>query len=65
MKSGNGKIPYEFLKHGWQNLTDRERRIIQHALNRAAAKRDTRQRLDDERTFGERLADRLAQYGGS
>lgn len=54
-----------FLEHGWSNLTERERNIIQHVLIRAAARQDVEQRIDDERTLGERLSDRLAAFGGS
>jgi|SoiMethySBSTD1v2_1073268.scaffolds.fasta_scaffold840778_2 uncharacterized membrane protein len=46
-------------------LGDLERRIFTHVLRRKHTSRDTTAQFDAELTFGERLADRIATFGGS
>ena len=53
------------LKHDWSQLTELERSVIKHFIDRARISRNTNQTFDDERTFGQRLADRIAAFGGS
>ncbi|HWA41152.1 MAG TPA: DUF1003 domain-containing protein [Gemmatimonadales bacterium] len=52
------------LRTEWEDLSDAERRVIEAVLKRATISRDPGVGVDD-RTFGERLADRIAQFGGS
>jgi uncharacterized membrane protein len=52
-------------RHAWEHLADRERRIVEAVLHRAPVARDTNQAFIDERTFGQRMADRIAGFGGS
>ena len=47
------------------HLAERERRIVDAILRRTHVTRDINQTYLDERTFGERLADRIASFGGS
>ena len=54
-----------YLKKGWDNLTERERKVVDRVLERATISRNTYKQLLDERTFGERIADRIAEFGGS
>lgn len=48
-----------------RRLAERERRIVDAILRRTHVTRDINQTYLDERTFGERLADRIASFGGS
>ncbi|HEU4570526.1 MAG TPA: DUF1003 domain-containing protein [Gemmatimonadales bacterium] len=53
------------LRKEWDHLSPRERRVIEAVLNRLPVSRNTEAEFRDARTFGERLADRIAQFGGS
>ena len=46
-------------------LGDLERRIFTHVLHRKRTSRDTTAQFEAQLTFGERLADRIATFGGS
>ena len=52
------------LRTEWAQLSDGERRVIEAVLKRATISRDPGE-VVDTRSFGERLADRIAQFGGS
>ena len=49
----------------FSGLGELERRIFTHVLRRKRTSRDTTAQFDAELTFGERLADRIASFGGS
>ena len=56
--------------HRWfgkspENLTDRQRRVLERALARKTLSKNTNTAFDSEMTFGERLADHVASFGGS
>jgi len=53
------------LRREWSTLTAGERRVIEHVLLRAPVTRDTNQEFTGARRFGERMADRIAAFGGS
>jgi uncharacterized membrane protein len=55
----------EILGNSEVNLTARERRVLQAILRKTVISRNVHQELHDDRTFGERIADRVAQFGGS
>jgi uncharacterized membrane protein len=55
----------EILESPEVNLTKFERHVLQSILKKNTVSRDTQSEFDDNRTFGERLADRVAQFGGS
>lgn len=59
------EISQRFLKRGWDKLTERERNVIERVVNRATISRNTYRQFEDERTFGDRVADRIAAFGGS
>lgn len=64
----NSKAEYlaeNFLKREWKNLTERERKVIESFINRSHVSRNINQTFKDERTFGERVADGVAAFGGS
>lgn len=53
------------LRREWDQLAARERRIVEAVLRRKPVARDTNQTFMDERTFGQRMADDIASFGGS
>jgi uncharacterized membrane protein len=53
------------LHTDWEALGEAERRVIQAVLRRGTISRDPEAAAMDDRTFGERLADRIAKFGGS
>jgi uncharacterized membrane protein len=46
-------------------LTERERRVIDRFLQRKRVSRNTNQEFTESLTFGQRVADRVASFGGS
>lgn len=55
----------EMLDSPEVKLTSFERHVLQSILKKNTVSRDTQTEFDDNRTFGERLADRVAIFGGS
>src|SRR5258705_9162219 len=54
------------LRTEWDKLSSRERRVVEAILNRALISRNPDAEATAEvRTFGEQLADKIAQFGGS
>jgi uncharacterized membrane protein len=47
------------------DLTKREQEMIRRILQRSHVARNTNKEFDDQLTFGQRLADRVASFGGS
>lgn len=47
------------------DLTKREQEMIRHILQRSHVSRNINKEFDDQLTFGQRLADRVASFGGS
>ena len=48
-----------------QALSERERQVIQQLGESGPVSRDTNRQFDSDLTFGQRLADRVASFGGS
>ncbi len=57
--------PEHLLKREWEHLAARERRIVEAVLHRRSVARDVHQDYLEQRSFGERMADRIAAFGGS
>ena len=55
----------EILDDSEINLNRREKRVLQSILKKNVISRNTHREFDDERTFGERVADKVAMFGGS
>ncbi|MCJ2105585.1 DUF1003 domain-containing protein [Methylobacterium sp. E-041] len=55
----------QLMEAGLEGLSERERRVILHVAKRRYVSRDVNRVLVEHQTFGERLADRVAQLGGS
>ena len=54
------------LRTEWEHLSTRERRVMDAVMNRAMISRNPEAEATKEgRTFGELLADKIAQFGGS
>ena len=53
------------LRREWSALSDVERRVLDAVRHRATVSHDPLARAQDRRTLGERLADRIAAFGGS
>ena len=54
-----------FLGKGEKTLTKRERQVLERALGKRALSQDTSAVFDEKSTFGQRLADGVASFGGS
>jgi uncharacterized membrane protein len=55
----------EILESPEINLSRFERHVLQSILKKNTVSRDTQREFDDNRKFGEKLADQVAQFGGS
>src|SRR5215207_3777789 len=55
----------EILESEAVNLTAREKRVLQSILRQTPISRNTHRDFCDDRTFGERVADKVAVFGGS
>ena len=53
------------LEIGYDDLPLRERQVIERVAKRLAVSRDVSASFEQGRTLGERLADRIAAFGGS
>ncbi len=59
------QLARQLLDSGLTCLSDREQRIILHIAKRLHVTQNVNSVLEEKQTFGERLADRVAQFGGS
>jgi uncharacterized membrane protein len=55
----------QLLDSGLASLSEREQRVIALIAKRSQVARNVNNVLEAQQTFGERLADRVAQLGGS
>ncbi len=53
------------LRRGTDALPTSERAVVERFLGREHVSRDTSREFEDERTLGQRVADRVATFGGS
>lgn len=53
------------LQTGYDDLEDREKRILRRVAKRIAIAQNVNERFREKMTFGQRLADRVASFGGS
>lgn len=54
-----------FFQKEWHELSEIEKRVVQSVAEKKKISRDLNRTLNDERTFGERTADKVATFGGS
>ena len=60
-----GTAAERFLDKGATALDARERRVLEKALSRQTLSQDTSMTFDEDASFGQRLADGVASFGGS
>jgi uncharacterized membrane protein len=58
-------LAHQLLEGGFTRLSDREQRVIAHVAKHCHISRDVNAVHEQSQTFGERLADKVAQFGGS
>ncbi|MGO4834480.1 DUF1003 domain-containing protein, partial [Rhizobiaceae sp. 2RAB30] len=56
---------HRYLGKPFEQLTERERAVFQRLLSRRAIARDANQSFDEKLTRAQRMADRVAEFGGS
>jgi uncharacterized membrane protein len=54
-----------FLGKGEKALTRSERQVLEQAIGTRALSQDSSTLFDEKSTFGQRLADQVAAFGGS
>ena len=54
-----------FLHKEWEHFTEFEKRVVEKVSKKHVVSREPKLIYDDDRTFGERVADRVAKFGGS
>jgi uncharacterized membrane protein len=59
------RVSERILQRSHPQLGEREKRVAQHLHERIPISRNTVQQFDAELTFGQRIADRVAAFGGS
>jgi uncharacterized membrane protein len=65
MTSTNRDDAAAFLRRTWQDLSERERRVIERHVERRHVSRDVNHEFDAQLTVGQRVADSVAAFGGS
>jgi len=63
--STSESLAKRFLRNEWSKLTAKERRVVDAILERATLSRNASLELNEQRTLGQRVADRVAVFGGS
>ncbi len=64
-KNQKEELANRLLGRNWESLSEREKRVIEHLGERQHISHDTNQEFDTKLTFGQRLADKVAAFGGS
>ncbi len=59
------QLAEKFFKRGLDELDVREKKILERVLRRGKISRDTNEDFDNNLTFGQRIADKVASFGGS
>ena len=59
------QLAEQLLATGLDKLSERECRVITGVAERSQVSRDVNSAFDEKQTFGDRLADRVAMFGGS
>ena len=59
------EIAEKLFHSTYEDLGERERKVARHLAARTHIARNTSQEFADQMTFGQRLADRVATFGGS
>ena len=65
MSQREHEIAEKLFHSKYEDLGERERKVARHLATRTHIARNTSQEFADQLTFGQRLADRVATFGGS
>lgn len=65
MSVGSENNQQGFFAREWQKLSDVERRVVESLLRREHISKDVVAEMEDDRTFGQKVADMVAAFGGS
>ena len=65
MATDLNKLAKDLLFTDLEDLTEREKQVLEKFVSHRRISRNVNREFDQETTFGERLADRVAQFGGS
>ncbi|HVG18363.1 MAG TPA: DUF1003 domain-containing protein [Blastocatellia bacterium] len=58
-------IAKKSFRAGFDSLSEREQKVLRHFVDRLHISRNTNSDFQEQSTFGQRLADRVAAFGGS
>ena len=59
------RLSEKFFGRGLNELGEREKGILERVLRRGKVSRDTNEDFDKAQTFGQKVADKVASFGGS
>ena len=59
------KLSEKFFGRGLNELGEREKGILERVLHRGKVSRNTNEDFDQAQTFGQKVADQVASFGGS
>jgi uncharacterized membrane protein len=59
------ELAQQLLKTGFDTLSERERRVIARIAKRNPVSQDINRAFEEKQSVGDRLADRVASFGGS
>ncbi len=59
------KLAERLLKKGYGDLPEREQRVLRRIAKRMAISRNVNEAFEDQLSVGDRVADRVAAFGGS
>jgi uncharacterized membrane protein len=59
------QLAIKLLQREWDSLNEQEKRVVETLVRRGQISRNINVYVDDKRTFGERVADGVAAFGGS
>jgi len=65
MNSNLRDVANRLFKLGYNTLTEQEKKVIHHLAERLHISRNINREFDEKLTFGQRLADGVAVFGGS
>jgi uncharacterized membrane protein len=59
------QLAKQLLESGFTDFSDREKRVITQIASRLHVARDLNRTIEERQTFADRVADRVARFGGS
>ncbi len=59
------QLSLKFFKRSFEELNQREKRVLERVVKRLNISRNTNTDFDEKQSFGQRIADKVASFGGS